>query len=332
MALQRRSILRLGAGSAAAALSQQAWVRAQVPTTRIPRLAWASLEVPDAKEPYLVAFRDGLQALGWNEGRQLTLDTWWGDGSQDRLRQQFPAMLASKPDLVVASFGAVRPLLEVQLAAPMVFAFSGDPVQAGLVKSWARPGVPRTGVSYFSLALVPKRLALMKELLPRLQRVAIIGWPPHPGELLELEAAGDAADQMGLVSRYYGVHTAADLDVAFEAITRWRADGLFVFGGTVALNFAEPIAAFANRQRVPAVSAWGSFAERGNLMSYGPVLRDTLTRLATITDRVLRGAKAADMPVELPTRIELVINAKAARGLGIDVPLPLMVRADRVIG
>lgn len=330
--MQRRSILRLGAGGAAAGLGLQAWVHAQGPATRVPRLAWVSMEAPDAQAPYLVAFREGLQALGWHDGRQLTLDTWWGDGSQDRLRQQFPAIVASQPDLVVASFGAVRPLLEVQLAAPMLFAFSGDVVQAGIVKSWARPGVPRTGVSYFSLDLVPKRLALMKELLPRLQRVAIIGWPPHPGELLELEAAGDAADQMGLASRYYGVHTAAELDVAFEAITRWRADGLFVFGGTVALNFAERIAAFANRQRVPAVSAWASFAERGNLMTYGPVLRDSLSRLATIADRILRGAKAADMPVELPTRIELVVNARAARGLGIDVPRPLLVRADRVIG
>lgn len=137
---------------------------------------------------------------------------------------------------------------------------------------------------------------------------------------------------MGLSSRYYGVHNAAELDVAFEAITRWRAGGLFVFGETVALNFAECIAAFASRQRLPAASAWASFAERGNLVSYGPVLRDSLSRLATIADRILRGAKAADLPVELPTRIELVINARAARGLGIEVPRSLMVRADQVIG
>jgi putative ABC transport system substrate-binding protein len=290
------------------------------------------MEAPDPQAPYLVAFRDGLRALGWTEGRQHTVDTWWGDGSQDRLRQQFPALIASQPDLVVASFAAVRPLLDVPLAAPMVFAFSGDVVQAGIVKSWARPGVPRTGVSYFSLDLVPKRLAMMKEMLPRLQRLAIVGWPPHPGELLELEAARDTADRMGLASRYYGVHTAAELELAFDAIARWRADGLFVFGGTVALNFAERIADFANRQRMPAVSAWASFAERGNVMTYGPVLQDSLTRLATIADRILRGAKAADMPVELPTRIELVLNAAAARGLGIDIPRPLLVRADRVIG
>lgn len=316
----------------AAGFGLQAWVHAQGQATRLPRVAWISMEAPDPQAPYLVAFRDGLRALGWNEGRQLSLDLWWGDGSQDRLRQQFPAVVASQPDLLVASFGAVRPLLEMSNAAPMVFAFSGDVVQAGIVKSLARPGVQRTGVSYFSLELVPKRLAIMKEMLPRMARLAIIGWPPHPGELLELEAARDAADQMGLSSRYYGVHTAAELEVAFEAISRWRADGLFVFGGAVALNFPERIASFANRHRVPAVSAWGSFAERGNLMTYGPVLQDSLGRLAAIVDRILRGAKAADMPVELPSRIELVVNVNAARSLGIEVPRALLVRADRVIG
>ena len=329
--MQRRNILRLAFGSTVS-LGWPALVKAQGPSARMVRLAWVSMDAPDLQSPYLVAFRDGLRTTGWVEGREVSLDAWWGDGSPDRLRQQFQALQASQPDLVVASFGAVRPLLELPLAAPMVFAFSGDVVQAGIVKSWARPGVNRTGVSYFSLDLVPKRLAMMKELLPRMQRVAIVGWPPHPGELLELEAARNAADQMRLASRYYGVHTVAELDLALEAIATWRADGLFVFGGAVALNWAERIASFSARQRVPAVSAWASFAERGNVMTYGPVLQDSISRLATIADRILRGAKPAEMPVELPTRIELVVNAKAARSLNLDIPRTLLARADRVIG
>jgi putative tryptophan/tyrosine transport system substrate-binding protein len=272
-----------------------------------------------------------LRPLGWAEGRNLAIEPWWADGSPDRLRQQLPALLASRPDVVVASFGAVRVLLEAPLAAPMVFAFSGDVVQAGLVRAWARPGVNRTGVSLFSLDLVPKRLEVMREMLPRLARLAIIGWPPHPGELLELETARDALDRLKIAHRYYGVHALAELETAFDAIARWQADAVFVFGGTVALNFPERIAAFAERQRIPAVSAWRSFAERGNVMSYGPVLQDSLARLATFVDRILNGVRAEEMPVELPTHIELVVNLRAARSIGLQVPQGLVLRADRVI-
>jgi putative tryptophan/tyrosine transport system substrate-binding protein len=212
-----------------------------------------------------------------------------------------------------------------------VFAFSGDPAVAGIVQSWARPGVNRTGISYFSLELVAKRLELMRELLPRLRRVAIVGWPPHAGEQLELQAAQVAAERLGLVHRYQGATSAAEVDAALEAARAWRADAVLVFAGVVANAFADRFVSFSARAGIPSVSAWAPFAEAGNLMSYGPVLAEGQLRMAVLVDRLLRGENASDMPVEGPKRIEMVLNLKAARSLGLDVPRTLLSRADRVI-
>ncbi len=299
---------------------------------RMARVAWLSMDRADPQLPSLVSFRNGLRALGWIEGQNVTVELWWADNSRERLLQLIVEIVASRPDVIVANSGlAVRPLIDAGVSAPVVFVYSADVVVGKVVESWARPGVNRTGVSFFSLDLVPKRLQLMRELLPRMNRVAIIGWPPHAGETLELEAVRTSADRLGLQHQYFGASSATELDAALDQITRWKADAMLVFGGMIASTYADRLAAFAARHRIPAVSAWAPFAEKGNLMTYGPVLNESFGRLASFVDRILKGAKAAELPVELPTKFELVINMKAAKALGIEVPKSMLLRADRLI-
>jgi putative ABC transport system substrate-binding protein len=301
-------------------------------SAKIARVAWISIDPPNTESPLLLGFRHGIRSLGWTEGRDIAIDTWWGHGSRDRLVQLVPDIVASRPDVIVAAGSPpVRPLIDANVAPPIVFVFSADVVLGKVVQDWARPGVNRTGISFFSLELVPKRLELIKEVMPGLKRVAIVGWPPHPGELLELDAAATAAAKLGIEHRYFGVNTAAELDAAFDAIAQWKADALLAFSGTWTTAYPDRFAAFALRHRIPAVSAFSAFAEKGNLMSYGPVLREIHARLAWFVDRILKGANPSQMPVERPTRFELVINIKAAKALGITIPQSVLLRADQRI-
>jgi putative ABC transport system substrate-binding protein len=328
----RRAVVALCGAIGLGLIGTRAAPLARAQPARVPRVAWLSMERENPASPFLGALRRGLAALGRVEGRDLVLETWWADGSVQRLAQLIPRLLASRPDvIVVASGNAVRPVIEAQPSMPLVFVFSADPARAGIVKSWARPGVNRTGVTYYSVELIPKRLELMTQLLPRMKRVAVVGWPEHAGDAQESDAARAAARRLGLEEQYFGVGASDALDAALEAVARWRADAVLVFAGPLAAR-AGRFADFAGRRRIPAVSAWSSFADAGNLMTYGPVLDESHARLASFVDRILKGEPAAEMPVEGPTRLELVINLKTARALGIAVPNIVLLQATRVIG
>src|SRR5688572_7929169 len=187
-------------------------------TGRTARVAWASVDRADPESPFFLAFRDAMRNLGWAEGRNLVVDTWWGGGSVDGLKKFVPEMLAKRPDVIVSAGGpATRAMIDTNVQLPVAFTSSADVVIAKIVESWAKPGGNRTGISFFSLELIPKRIELMKDAIPGMKRVAIIGWPPHAGELLELEAAANAAAKLGLEQRYWGVDTAPELDAAFKA-------------------------------------------------------------------------------------------------------------------
>ena len=274
-----------------AAVTSLAVIPARAQSARSPRVAWVSVDQAYPDSPYFASFRSGMQALGWVEGRNLVIDTWWGEGSVDRLKKLVPEVVAS----------------------------------------WARPGGNRTGISFFSLELGPKRLEIMKELLPGMKRVAFVGWPPHAGELIELQTLATAAEKLGLEHRYYGAESVAELDKAFHSIAQWNADAIHGIAGRIVVANAERFAAFAERTRIPTVSSWAVVAEKGNLMTYGPVLRESFARLASFVDRILKGTKPADIPVERPTKFELVINMKAAKVLGIVIPQSVLLRADRLI-
>ena len=299
---------------------------------RMFRVAWVSTDRRNSPSPNLDAFRAGMRDLGYVEGKDLVIDAWWGDGSGARVGQMADDIVRSQPDVVVAAGGlALDSLLQAGVKGPIVFSISADPVEWKIVESFARPGGNLTGISLFTLALVGKRMELLKEVVPGVRRVALIANPQHPGEPLELQAAQAAATKLGLAIRYFPVNTEAGLETALADIARNRDQAILAFADGFTLGFAERIARFSLQNRIPTVDGWAAFARQGNLMIYGPVIQDVYRRLAAYVDKIRKGAKPADLPIELPTKVELVVNAKTARALGIAIPPPVLARADEVI-
>ena len=295
------------------------------------RVAWTAVEAPNPGSPFLHRFRAAMKDAGWIEGDNLALDAWWGGGSTDGLAQRVPEIVASRPDVVLGAGGpATRVLINAGVKQPVVFTSSADAVIGKIVENWARPGVNRTGISFFALELIPKRVELMRELVPHLKRLAIIGWPPHAGEMLEREAAEKSAERLGLQHRYFGANNQDELERVLREVAGWRPEAALVFAGLLT-SYSPRFSEFSRQARIPMASSWAIFAEQGNVMAYGPVLEECYARLAYFVDRILKGAKASELPVERPTKFELVINAQAAKAIGLAIPQSLLLRADRVI-
>jgi len=324
MNIRRKLIFSLSAG----ALLPR-WAAAQ--QDRVLRIGWLSNAVA-ANSPFFDAFRGGMRELGYVEGRNLIIDARWGAGSSERTEQLAVELVASKPDVIVTSGGpATHTLIRAGAAMPVVFGYSGDPVDGRVVDSLARPGRNFTGVTFLSFNLVGKRLEMLKEVIPGLKRIAILANPQHPGEQGELRASQAAAKALGLTLDYHPVRNDAECDDALAAVLKSHSEALDVFPDALLMRYSEKIAAFAAKNHIPAISGWAQFAERGNLMAYGPNLRDSYRRLATYVDKIVKGAKPADLPVELPTTFDFVVNLKSAEALGIKIPQSLLLRADRVI-
>jgi putative ABC transport system substrate-binding protein len=305
------------------------WATAQ--KDRVLRIGWLSSAVA-ADSPFFDAFHGGMRELGYVEGRNLIIDARWGAGSGERTEQLAVELVASKPDVIVVSGGpATHALIRAGALMPVVFGYSGDPVEGVVVDSLARPGRNFTGVTFLAFNLVGKRLEMLKEVIPGLKRIAVLANPQHPGEQGELRASQAAAKVLGLALDYHPVRNDAECDAALAAILKSRSEAVDVFPDALLMRYSEKIAAFAAKNRIPAISGWAQFAERGNLMAYGPNLRDSYLRLATYVDKIVKGAKPADLPVELPTTFQLVVNLKSAETLGIKIPQSLLLRADRVI-
>ena len=305
------------------------------------RIAWVTTERKNVPSANFDAFRGGLRDMGYVEGRNIAIDVWSGDGSGDRITQMAPDILASRPDVVVAAGGlALFALVKAGVKVPVVFSISADPVEAKIVASFARPGGNLTGISLFTLALVGKRLELLKEIVPKAKRVALVVNPQHPGERLELATAKEQAARLGMTVRYFPVTSEADLESALADVARSRDDAILAFADGFTLQFSGRIAAFSQQQRIPAIDGWAEFARAGNLFAYGPEVQDVYRRLATYVDRIRKGAAPGDLPIELPTKVQLTVNAVAAKQLGITIPSvgaracgrghPLMQRRDFV--
>jgi ABC-type uncharacterized transport system substrate-binding protein len=294
------------------------------------RVGWISLDRADGS-PFFEPFRAGLRDLGRVEGRDLSIETRWAEGSRERLDLMAAELVKSKPHVIVTQGAAVHAVRKAGATMPIVFGFSGDPVEAGFVETLARPGRNLTGVSFLSLELVGKRVELLKDVVPKLMRVSILASPEHPGEQAELRASQAAAKALGLALEYFPVRGEPELEQAFAAIPRSRSDAVVVFPDALTLRTRERIARFELEHRMPIVSGWAQFADSGCLMTYGPNLPASFRRLATYVDRILKGAKPAELPVELPTVVELVVNMKTAAALGVKIPQPVLARADRVI-
>jgi len=295
------------------------------------RIGWVSNDRA-VGSPFLDAVREGLRDFGYVEGRNLVIDARWGDGSIKRIDQLASDLVRSKPHVIVTHGGpSTYPVRRAGATMPVVFVFSGDPVEGGLVDSFARPGRNFTGISLMSTELIGKRMALLKEVMPSLRRVAVCSNPEHPGAQSELRASEAAAKSLGLVVEHFQVRTRAELDDMLPFVLTSRSEAIVVFPDAILMRYSEYISEFAIKNRIPAISGWALFAERGNLMSYGPNLRDSYRRVAFYVDKIVKGANPAELPIELPTTVELVVNLKAAKALGMTIPQSVALRTDRVI-
>lgn len=297
----------------------------------LPRIAWVSGALPDAGSPFLGALRQGLVEAGRVEGRDFSLDTWWGDDSLERFEEIVTAMLRSRPDLIVTQGPIVFAVQRSRTLLPVLFAYSGDPVEAGLVESLRRPSHNFTGISMMSLELVGKRMQALAEAIPGVRRLALITNPGHAGEPGELAASQAAAAALRLNVDYLPFRGDSGLDGALQGALRARCDAMVVFPDQGMMRRSERFAAFALQHHMPATSGWAEFARRGNLMSYGPNVQQVFRRLGSFVHRVLQGARPSELPVELPITIEQVVNLRSARALGFVIPRSVLLGADEVI-
>ena len=323
--MTRRSFLgAIGAGALAAALPGLAQP-SQI------RIGWMSNTRAADAGLFLDALRSGLRELGYVEGRNLVIEAHWGDDAPARSEQSAAELVASKPHVIVTQGPAALTLRKLTSTIPVVFGFSGDPVEAGMVQSLARPGGNLTGITFLTLELVGKRIELLKEIMPGVKRVAVVANPQHAGDKAERRASETAATALGLSIEYFEARNGAQLLEVLPAIEKSRCDAVMLFPVQFVISNRGRIAQWAVKTRMPAISGWAQFAEGGNLMTYGPNLVETYKRLAWYADRILKGTKPAELPVELPTRVEFVVNVRAAKALGIVVPQSILLRADRVI-
>jgi ABC-type uncharacterized transport system substrate-binding protein len=301
---------------------------AQAPT-KLYRILWVSTGTrPD---PFLEGFREGLRARGYVEGKNLAFELHYAPGNHEALRQVVSELRRGNVDLAVASGPATRAMTPVT-DVPVLFAQSGDPVALGLVKSLAQPGGNFTGATFLSLELAGKRVELLKDIFPKLRRLAVLSNTDHPGEQSEWRATREAAEGLGVVPLYVPFVGAPELDKALAAAGDARADAILVFPDPATLTQATKIAQFAIRQRLPSMFGWSEYCDAGGLMSYGANQRATYFWLATYADRILRGENPADLPVVQPTKFELAVNLKTARTLGIELDASsILFRADKVI-
>jgi len=274
--------------------------------------------------------RDGLRELGYREGRDLVIETRWSEGAE-REHQIAAEVLASRPSVIVTQGRAARTIKALAPTVPVVFGFSGDPIDAGLIATFARPGGQFTGVTFLAYDLVAKRVEVLKETLPSIRRIAVVASPEHIGEPREFAASKAAADRLGLTTSQHRARTADELAAALDAAREARADALVIFPDPLTNARRAVISDFALRHRLPAISGWAVYADSGLLLTYGPDLADAWRRVAYLVDRVLKGARPADLPAELPSTLEMVVNLKTARALGVAVPQSVLVRANRLI-
>ena len=328
----RRAFIGTLAGVLAAPLA----AHAQQPT-RVPRIGWlltGSLESPET-QAILDAFRQGARERGYVDGQNIVIEFRPAEGKIER----FPALAADlvrlKVDLIVAgSTAAARAAQRATATMPILAPTMGDPVGDGFVASLARPGGNITGLTFLGPELAPKRLELLKEALPKVSRVVGL-W--HPGALSEgtakdmLRQTEAAARNLGVRLQLEAVQGPDDLDRAFSTLARKRANAFLMFPSAMFFNERRRVVGLAERHRLPSVYVSKEFAELGGLVSYGASIPDLFRRAASYVDRIVKGAKPADLPIEQPTKFELVINLKTAKALGLAIPQSLLLRADTVI-
>jgi putative tryptophan/tyrosine transport system substrate-binding protein len=325
--MKRREFISLV--GAAAAFPRVA--RAQ-PRSNPPRVGYIFSFTRAEGEPLWQACQQGLRDLGYVEGRSINLEPRWAEGRYERLPGIVADLLRLKVDVIVAA--ATPPTRAAMVATktiPIVIVAVGEPVKGGIVASLARPGGNVTGLSLSTSDLSGKRLQLLMETARKVSRVAVLMNPENPVTTVFLEETKLASRQLGIELQTFEVRRPSELDPAFAAAADRRVDALTVFDDPALWSYRAQIVAQAAARKIPAMYGYRDFVDSGGLMSYGPNRTDQYLRTAIYVDKILKGAKPADLPVEQPTKFELIVNRKTAVALGLDLPTSLLLRADEVI-
>jgi putative ABC transport system substrate-binding protein len=283
----------------------------------------------------ITAFAQGLAELGWTVGRNVRIEYRWGAGDLDRFRRYAAELIALSPDVVLATAGSiVGAFQQASRTVPIVFVTTVDPVGGGWVESLSRPGTNATGFAAYEFSMSGKRLELLKEIAPDIKRVAVIRDPSVPAGSGGLAAIQTVAPSLGVELTPVGVRDAGEIERAITAFARGSNGGLILVGPTSSVQrYRDLIIALAARHRLPAIYPSGGrlYVAGGGLLSYGPDPIDQYRRAAGYVDRILKGEKPADLPVQQPTKFELIVNVKTAKALGLEVPATVLARADEVI-
>jgi len=324
--LRRRDFIAL-VGAAAASVPIAA--RAQQ-TRRLPTVGFLVPGTPESHGKWVAAFAQRLSELGWIEGRTLTIEYRWAEGRNERMAEYATEFVGLKVDVIVTSAGGANAAKQATSVIPIIFAAYGDPVAAGLIASLARPGGNVTGLTIQPTDLTGKRLDLLREIVPGFRRLSIMGNVANTGfgkEQAELQAA---ASNSGIETTVLEIRRAEDIAPAFDAI-KDRTDALYVFSEPLLNANRVKINTLALGARIPTIFAFREFVDAGGLMSYGANFADLFRRAADFVDKILRGTKPADLPVQQPTKFDLIINLTTAKALGLKIPESFLVLADEVI-
>jgi putative ABC transport system substrate-binding protein len=299
---------------------------------RVPRIGYLITSSPSAIAPRMDAFQQGLRELGYVEGKNIVIERRHAEGKLDRLPELAAELVRLNVDVLVTSGPtATRPAKGATSTIPIVMTFDDDPVGSGFVASLARPGGNITGLSTLAPEISGKQLELLKEIVPGLSRVAVFGTSTRQGTAQALEEMELAARAFAVKLQYLDIADPKEIETAFRAASKGRADALLVLQSPVFNSQRAQIADLAQKNRLPGAYPRREFVEDGGLMSYGASISDLDRRAATYVDKILKGAKPADLPVEQPTKFEFVINLKAAKQIGLTIPPNVLVRADKVI-
>jgi putative tryptophan/tyrosine transport system substrate-binding protein len=323
--MRRREFLGMLGAGAAWPLTARAQQAGKLPTIGFLGTASASVFTP-----YTAAFVQRLRALDWIEGRTVTIEYRWAEGRTERYAEIAAEFVRLKVDIIVTSGAAVLAARQATSVIPIVFAVANDPLGSGLVASLSRPGGNVTGLSAQQPDLVSKRLELLRELVPGFRQLGIMTNVGYPAAVLEMDEVQGTARTFGFDVAKVEIRRPEDIAPAFEAL-KGRAEALYVCSDPFVNANRIRINTLALVARLPTSYAQRDYVDAGGLMSYGPNFADLFRRSAVLVDKVLRGTKPADIPVEQPTKFELVINLKTAKALGLDVPSMLLARADEVI-
>jgi len=322
--MDRRAFLSALAGSLLAAPHA-----AELQPARNARIGLLIFSTP-AADPNVPVLRDALRRLGWIEGRNLAIEYRYGEGRIERLSQSAAELVQLKPDLIYALGGDVAPFVKSATSTiPIVAVVSDDPVQSGLVASLARPGGNVTGLTFLLSDLAAKRLEMLRQIAPKTARVGILWNPDHADpDFRETQAA---APKLGVHIVSLEVRRPDEFEAAFKTALRERIDALIIVSSRLMQRERQRILEFAATHRLPLATGWGAWVQDGALFTYGPNIDVVVRRSAVHVDKILRGARPGDLPVEQPTEFELVINLKTAKALGLTIPPSLLQRADQVI-